>query len=175
MNYDHTEIPSGYDKARDHGPEFLSLWMRALDPYIGRRTVERVLDLGCGTGRFSDALSVHFSVDVVGVDPSVKMLDQARRKPHRGNVKYLLASAEAVPLPPASVDVVFMSMAFHHIGDRMLAARECRRVLRAEGVVCIRTGTRERVHAYPDVPFFPIYAGEAAGTAARSRGRSRPL
>jgi ubiquinone/menaquinone biosynthesis C-methylase UbiE len=155
MNYDLTEIPSGYDKARDHGPEFLRRWMRALEVHIGHRRVGRMLDLGCGTGRFSDALSVHFSVEVVGVDPSVRMLDQARSKPVRGQVRYQLGSGEAIPLSPESVDVVFMSMAFHHLDDRWLAARECRRVLRPEGVVCIRTGIRERIDSYPYVPFFP--------------------
>jgi SAM-dependent methyltransferase len=155
MDYDLTEIPSGYDRARDHGPEFLALWMRALEPYIHRGGISRILDLGCGTGRFSDALSVHFDAEVVGVDPSVKMLERAQGKLHRGRVQYQVGSAESIPVPPKSVDAVFVSMAFHHFGDRALAARECQRVLRDRGVVCIRTGTRERIDSYPYVSFFP--------------------
>jgi SAM-dependent methyltransferase len=155
MDYDLTEIPSGYDRARDHGPEFLALWMRALEPYLQPGNVSRILDLGCGTGRFADALSVHFDTVVVGVDPSVKMLERARGKPRQGCVEYHVGSAESIPLPPKSVDAVFVSMAFHHFADRPVAARECRRVLRDRGMVCIRTGTRERIDSYPYVPFFP--------------------
>jgi ubiquinone/menaquinone biosynthesis C-methylase UbiE len=154
MNYDLTEIPAGYDRGRDHGPEFLDLWMRALEPHI-QSQARTILDLGCGTGRFSEALACHFGAVVVGIDPSVKMLEQARAKLQRGGVEYQLGSAEAIPLPARSADVIFLSMSFHHFVDRRLAARECRRVLREDGVVCVRTGTRERIRSYPYVPFFP--------------------
>lgn len=155
MDYDLTEIPAGYDRSRDHGPEFIDLWMHALEPYFRGLDVARILDLGCGTGRFSEALAVYFGAEVVGMDPSVKMLDRAREKQHRGRVQYQPGSAEAIALPPGSVDVIFMSMSFHHFVDRILAARECRRVLRGQGIVCVRTGTREQIGSYPYVPFFP--------------------
>jgi ubiquinone/menaquinone biosynthesis C-methylase UbiE len=155
MDYDRTEIAAGYDRTRGHGPEVLDLWMRALEPYLRRAEVETILDLGCGTGRFSDALAVHFDAEVVGVDPSVKMLEQAHGKEHRGRVRYQIGSAEAIPLLPDSVDAIFMSMSFHHFVDRTQAARECRRVLRTKGVVCVRTASREQIRSYPYVPFFP--------------------
>jgi 2-polyprenyl-3-methyl-5-hydroxy-6-metoxy-1,4-benzoquinol methylase len=59
MDYDLTDIPAGYDRSRDHGPEFLNLWMHALEPHLNDLDLKRILDLGCGTGRFSEALSVH--------------------------------------------------------------------------------------------------------------------
>ena len=155
MNYDLTEIPAGYDRGRDHGPEFLDLWMRVLEPHFRSRQLRTLLDLGCGTGRFSEALATHFGAVVVGIDPSVKMLERARAKRHGGGVEYQLGSAEAIPLPTRSADGIFISMSFHHFVDRALAARECRRVLREDGVVCVRTGTRERIGSYPFVPFFP--------------------
>ena len=155
MDYDLTEIPAGYDRGRDHGPEFLGLWMAALERYLHGLDVRRILDLGCGTGRFSEALATHFRAEVVGIDPSVKMLERAREKPHPDRVQYQLGSAEAISLPPRSVDVIFISMSFHHFVDRASAARECRRVLRDQGVVCVRTGTREQIQSYPYVPFFP--------------------
>ena len=113
------------------------------------------LDLGCGTGRFSEALAGFFRTEVIGIDPSAKMLDRAREKKNDQRVQYERGSAEAIPLASDSVDVIFMSMSFHHFSNRTLAARECRRVLRAGGVVFVRTGTREQIQAYPYVPFFP--------------------
>jgi SAM-dependent methyltransferase len=155
MDYDLTDIASGYDRGRDHGAEFLDLWMNTLERHLHQLDIKRILDLGCGTGRFSDALSVHFNAEVVGIDPSMKMLERARAKKHTGQVQYQLGSAENISLPSTSVDVIFISMSFHHLVDRALAARECRRVLRGQGVVCVRTGTREHIQAYPYVPFFP--------------------
>ncbi|HKY23401.1 MAG TPA: methyltransferase domain-containing protein, partial [Vicinamibacterales bacterium] len=114
-----------------------------------------ILDLGCGTGRFSESLAAHFNAEVVGIDPSKKMLDQAQRKLRDHRVRYLLGSGEAIPLPNDSVDLIFMSMSFHHFKDQMLAARECRRVLRDGAVALLRTGTRERIPSYPYVEFFP--------------------
>jgi ubiquinone/menaquinone biosynthesis C-methylase UbiE len=154
MDYDRTDIPAGYDRARDHGPEMLELWMNAIAAHLDR-VPSTIVDLGCGTGRFSGALAVHFDAELIGVDPSHKMVKQAREKRSHGRVRYQLARAEALPLRSRSVDMVFMSMSFHHFVDRPLAASECWRVLRAGGVVFIRTGSQEQISYYPYYPFFP--------------------
>ena len=155
MDYDSTDIPVGYDRGRDHGPEVLQLWMNVIASCVGNQRLKTILDLGCGTGRFSEALAAHFDAEVIGVDPSEKMLGQAQRKLRDGRVRYECGSGEAIPLPNDSVDLVFMSMSFHHFTDPKLVARECRRVLRDGAIALLRTGTRERIPAYPYVPFFP--------------------
>jgi len=155
MDYDLTDIPAAYDLGRDHGPEVLDLWMRALKAHIQGLSVINILDLGCGTGRFTEALAVYFAAEVVGIDPSMKMLELAREKQRDRRVRYQRGSAEAIPLSSGSVDLIFMSMSFHHFNNRELAARECRRALREGGMVFVRTGTRESIRAYPYVPFFP--------------------
>ncbi|MFY9608621.1 MAG: class I SAM-dependent methyltransferase [Blastocatellia bacterium] len=155
MDYDLTDIPAGYDRGRDHGPEVLDVWMDAIESHLEGQTITRILDLGCGTGRFSAALAVRFGAEVVGIDPSAKMLERARRKKGDGRVQYQLGRAEAIPLLSHSVDMIFISMSLHHFTDQGLAARECRRVLRDQGTAFVRTGTRENIASYPYVPFFP--------------------
>ena len=155
VDYDLTNIPAAYDRGRDHGPEFLNLWMSIIESYVDGESIHTILDLGCGTGRFSEGLASRFGARVVGVDPSEKMLDQARRKrPSRG-IHYERGTAEAIPLVTGAVDMIFMSMSFHHFTDPERAAWECRRVLRPDGSVVVRTGTREQIESYPYVPFFP--------------------
>ena len=117
MNYDKTEIPTFYDKARALTPEKRRLWQDLLSVYVSRASISRVIDLGCGTGRFSELLATHFSAQVIGIDPSLKMLDQARRKPAIGNVVYCQGLAEAVPFREGCADLVFMSMVYHHFCD----------------------------------------------------------
>ncbi len=155
MDYDATDIPVAYDRGRDHGPEVLHLWMNVVSSHVGKQRINTILDLGCGTGRFSEALAVHFDAEVVGIDPSKKMLEQARRKLLDRRVRYELGCGEAIPLPNNSVDLIFMSMIFHHFDNPILAARECRRVLRDGATVFLRAGTRERIASYPYVDFFP--------------------
>lgn len=155
MDYDTTDIPGVYDRGRDHGPEVLQLWMDVVASAVGKRHIGTILDLGCGTGRFSEALANHFDAKVIGVDPSTKMLDQARNKLRDHRVRYERGCGEAIPLPDDSIDLVFMSMSFHHFEDPNAAARECRRVLPTGATAFLRAGIRDRISSYPYVDFFP--------------------
>jgi ubiquinone/menaquinone biosynthesis C-methylase UbiE len=155
MDYDATAIPLAYDRARTHGREVLELWMRAAERYSESRPLSTILDLGCGTGRFSDALATWFEATTIGVDPSRKMLDQARAKATKGTVRYVRGTAEALPLADCSFDLVFMSMVFHHFNHPGAVVRECRRVMRDDAIVFLRAGTVEQIPAYPYVEFIP--------------------
>jgi ubiquinone/menaquinone biosynthesis C-methylase UbiE len=155
MDYDATDIPIAYDRGRNHGPEILNLWMNVVSSHVAEQRIRTILDLGCGTGRFSEALALRFDAEVIGIDPSTKMLEQAHSKQHDRRSRYELGHGESIPLPADSVDLIFMSMVFHHFDDPAAAAGECRRVLRPGGTVFLRAGVRERIASYPYVNFFP--------------------
>jgi ubiquinone/menaquinone biosynthesis C-methylase UbiE len=104
MDYDKTEIAATYDQARALAPETVRLWQDLLSVHIDRAAISLVIDLGCGTGRFSELLAAHFGVQVIGIDPSQKMVDQARRKPATGSVDYRQGSAEARAKSGAAAD-----------------------------------------------------------------------
>ena len=156
MDYDKTEIASSYDQARALAPETRRLWKNLLAAHIDPAAISLVIDLGSGTGRFSELLAAHFGARVIGIEPSQKMVDQARRKATSGDVIYRRGSGEAIPLPDARADLVFMSQIFHHLTDPNAVVKECRRVLRPGGYACIRNGTREA--DYPHRHFFPLQA-----------------
>jgi SAM-dependent methyltransferase len=155
MDYDKTAIPETYRQARDHGPAVLQQWMDVVAAHVDEKRIQSIVDLGCGTGRFSAGLARRFNANVIGIDPSRKMLDQARSGSITSGVVYACGSAEAIPLRSDSIDMIFISMAFHHFTDPQLVAQECRRVLRESGRLCLRTGSREKIPMYPYVPFFP--------------------
>ena len=110
MDYDRSEMPSAYDAGRSYAPWVLERWLETVAQQV-QGPVSRILDLGCGTGRYSAALANYFSVDVEAIDPSEKMLEQALKKPH-ARVRFRKASGEALPLNDESVELVFMSMVF---------------------------------------------------------------
>lgn len=153
MDYDQTEIASSYDKARALVPETARLWRDLLSVYVDRAAATLIVDLGCGTGRFSLLLAEYFGVEVIGIDPSQKMIDHARQKLTTGKVSYRQGPAEAIPLPDDCADLVFMSNVYHHLGEPAAVARECHRILRKGGYICVRNGTQET--DFPHRHFFP--------------------
>ena len=162
MDYDATNVPEGYDKGRSLPVNVLDMWvgrLKAILPFQPRM----VIDLGCGTGRFSAALAKGLDADVLRVDPSARMLAQARSKT-AARVRFREGSAERIPADPESADLVFASMAFHHFRDRAAAARECRRVLKLRGCLAIRNSTTDQAHHFPYNGYFEGY--EAASRAS---------
>lgn len=155
MDYDQTKIPQVYNQGRDHGPAFLDQWMRVVAGEVGHANIYDILDLGCGTGRFSSGLASHFKANLIGIDPSMKMLEQAANNRSNDGVAYAQGVGESIPLATASVDLIFISMIFHHLTDPCATAEECYRVLRSHGRLCFRTACLERIAVYPYVPFFP--------------------
>ena len=92
----------------------------------------RVLDLGCGKGRFSRALAER-GATVVGLDLSSAMLDGA------AEIDRVRASARRLPFGPASFDGVVAVEVFEHLAPASLdqVCREIRRVLRPGGTLVI--------------------------------------
>ena len=153
MDYDSSNIPSSYDAGREISPQKK---LKALKFFIDNLSIDQVstiIDLGCGTGRFTAALSDQFDANVIGIDPSLKMLVQAREK-HK-NISFKQASAEQLPLSDDFADMMFMSMVFHHISNHEKSVRECHRVLRPGGVVFIRNTFADEINSYPYIDIFP--------------------
>ncbi|WP_435742794.1 class I SAM-dependent methyltransferase [Nocardioides sp. SYSU DS0663] len=107
--------------------------MAAVAPWEGRT----VLDLGCGTGfhlpRFAATAS-----RVVGVEPHPALLSLARRRTRRlANVELLPGTAQAVPLPDASVDVAHARWAYFFGPGCEPGLAELARVLRRGGTAFV--------------------------------------
>ncbi|MGR2751274.1 class I SAM-dependent methyltransferase [Agromyces arachidis] len=99
----------------------------------------RVLDLGAGTGRLTEAL-VALDLDVVAVDPVEEMLEELEvRVP---GVPRILGTAEDIPIEDASVDAVVAGQAWHwFVPER--AVPEIARVLRPGGTLGLVWNSRD--------------------------------
>jgi SAM-dependent methyltransferase len=106
-----------------------------------------VLDIGCGGGALVRQLAGR-GARVVGIEISAEQLAPAlagaRGEPEaaRGEpetARYLIGSAQALPLADATVDLAVFMRTLHHVPPRELlqALREARRVLRPGGVVYV--------------------------------------
>ncbi|NOJ22574.1 malonyl-ACP O-methyltransferase BioC [Vibrio coralliilyticus] len=97
-----------------------------------------VLDLGCGTGYFSEKLRQRGAL-VICCDLSQQMLNKAEERCGSAGMRYQLGDAEALPLPTASVDYVFSSLALQWCQDLSRPLREMRRVVKPAGQVYFST------------------------------------
>lgn len=99
----------------------------------------RVLDLGAGTGKLTEAL-VALDLDVIAVDPVEEMLEELEVQVP--GVPRILGTAEDIPIEDASVDAVVAGQAWHwFIPER--AVPEIARVLRPGGTLGIVWNSRD--------------------------------
>lgn len=94
---------------------------------------DKVLDVGCGNGRFLDLLGQK-KIDYLGIDNSEEQIREARKKYPDKN--FLVADALNLPFPDDSFDKVFLIAVLHHIPSRNLRIKvlvELQRVLRPGG------------------------------------------
>jgi len=103
--------------------------------YIGNKT--KVLDLGCGNGRFYDLLKSK-KIDYLGIDNSSSMINRA--KMNFPDAEFRLGDMVDLDLPNNSFDVVLSIASLHHIPSKHLrrkTASEMNRVLKKGGVLIL--------------------------------------
>jgi ubiquinone/menaquinone biosynthesis C-methylase UbiE len=155
FDYDATDISGAYAAARTLTEERARVWAAYLRRELQGYDVRAILDLGCGVGRFSPLLRDVFDARVYGVDPSQRMLATAVASPAARLVTWLRASAEALPIAEARIDLVFLYLVYHHLREPLTALRECARVLSSSGHLLVINATVEILSSIRWLPFFP--------------------
>lgn len=109
---------------------------------LGEVAGKDVLELGCGAARWSIGL-VRRGARPVGLDVSSRQLQHARRLMEEAGVDFPLieASAEDVPLPDTSFDIVFCDWGAMTFCDPERTVPEAARLLRPGGLFAFSTGT----------------------------------
>jgi SAM-dependent methyltransferase len=118
---------------------YVGRWSRAVAPrflsWLGIPAGRRWLDVGCGTGALCAAILEHTSpASLFGVEPSEGFLDAARGNLGSRTGLYL-GSAEQIPLPNGSVDVVVSGLVFNFVPEPRAALAEMARVARSGGTI----------------------------------------
>jgi SAM-dependent methyltransferase len=107
------------------------------------RPGDRLLDLGCGAGRFV-AAAREAGADVVGVEIAEAALDRARRVAAGAELR-LVAPDGTLPLAHGEVDLVWCSEVLEHVPDTVGFLTEVRRVLRRGGRLLLTVPDHGRV------------------------------
>ena len=104
---------------------------------IGDVQAKRVLDLGCGTGRYC-ALLAERGASVVGLDPSPQMLERAKQKAVvLGEIDLYCGTIDKMDFPNDHFDLVVSALALSHLPELKSTLQESVRVLKRGGWMII--------------------------------------
>lgn len=106
-----------------------------------RKSEISVLDLGCGAGFLSNALS-RDGYRVTGVDLSENSLEVAKKHDSSGRVSYCHADAYEVPYANGTFDVVTCMDFLEHVENPAQVVQEAARVLKKDGIFIFHTFNR---------------------------------
>ena len=165
-NY-HDAAANGYDQWEQipwmsHAEAWLVPWM------VSNAGTGYIADFGTGTGRIADALRRAGSRNIIAIDRSRPMLEQALAKTGHNHILALRADVSKVPIRTATVDAVTCSGVLHHTVDPSQVIDEAARILRPGGRLVIREPNAE----YPAHWFAP--AEKTANYVIQLTKRSQP-
>ena len=109
--------------------------------YSASKSLDKIVDVACGTGDMMEfwrnrAQRSNITIgEIVGVDPSVGMVDVAREKYPKFN--YHISRATQIPLEDASADILSITYGIRNVVEREAALLEFNRVLKKDGLVVI--------------------------------------
>jgi SAM-dependent methyltransferase len=149
---DYTSTSSNYDKTREPVGTEILVGCFAHAPVPLDRAV--VLDAGCGTGSYSNAL-LRYVGRIEAVDLNEDMLEVASRKlAWAGDrVSFHSSRIDELPFEDASLDGVMINQVLHHLPDEATEGfpvhrrvfREFARVLKPGGVLTVSTCSQEQL------------------------------
>lgn len=141
-------IGTGYNSTRQADPYLVERLLHHLEPKVNKT----YLDIGCGTGNYTVALAEK-GFQWVGIEPSEKMLDEARSRTHK--VKWLHGTAEQIPADDKVFEGIIATLTIHHWADLKRAFTEINRVLSDNGKLVMFTSTPEQMKGYWLNEYFP--------------------
>ena len=145
----------------------------------------RLLDIGCGTGRFLDLVKqVWPRLPSLGLDLSEPYIKYAKRDLSRwSRIHFVVGNAESIPTPDAIYDAVTSIFMFHELPPkvRRIIIAECARVLKPGGrlvlVDSLQSGDQPDYEGLFDLfpqnyhePYYASYATEDFGAIAKACG-----
>ncbi|MFC7141702.1 class I SAM-dependent methyltransferase [Halosimplex aquaticum] len=136
------------------------LW--AIDPDAG----DRVVDLGSGTGFYTDDVAPHVG-EVYAVDVQAAMHDRYREKGVPENVTLVTSGADELPFDDDALDAAFATMTYHELPGSAVA--EVARVLRPGGQFAVVDWSAEGAGA-SGPPVEERYDADHAAAALRDAG-----
>ena len=133
-------------KLYDNKHSFVSKYGNSLVELLAPKQGEKVLDLGCGTGDLANTF-YEYGVEIIGVDKSENMVEQAIRKyPH---IKFLVQDAAELDFHDG-FDAVFSNATLHWVQPPIQALHGIYQCLKKGGRFVAEFGGKGNVQMITD-------------------------
>ena len=134
------KLADSYAEKVDTKPHNAYLEMPATLSLLPDVEGKRVLDAGCGTGRYAEWLVEH-GAEVVGFDASPQMLEHARERiGEKADLRLHDLNHPLDFLEDGSLDLVLATLVLDYVEDWAPTFREFRRALRHDGALIFSVG-----------------------------------
>ena len=119
-------------------------WVEAIQGLVSIERISQAVDIGCGGGIYSKALSDMGVANVTGVDFSEAILEGARENcQDYNNITFKHGSAFETGLEDYSFDLLLERALIHHFEDLPACFTEAFRILKEEGIYLVQDRTPE--------------------------------
>jgi len=113
--------------------------LKEIETVTGKdRSQIRLLDVGCSNGAFIHAAN-EMGMNCEGVEPA----KEAALAAQKSGLKVSHGFLENVHLPANSFDVLTLFEVIEHLKEPLSLLKECKRLLKPAGILCIRTGNAD--------------------------------
>ncbi|KMK75617.1 class I SAM-dependent methyltransferase [Alkalihalobacillus pseudalcaliphilus] len=139
------------------------LWKETIKGCIGHKELATAVDIGCGGGIYSKALSDIGAMNVIGIDFSKAILEGAKKNcQNYDNISFKFGTALESGLSDESCELVLERALIHHLDTLSSAFKESYRILNRNGYFiiqdrtpedCFLSGTEEHIRGY----FFDLF------------------
>jgi trans-aconitate 2-methyltransferase len=115
-------------------------WAQELVSKLDLQGHERLLDIGCGTGRITSSFAQQLpNGTVVGIDSSAEMIDFAQKEYQQQNLHFFHMDASAINLD-YTFDIAFSNAVLHWIKDHESVLRGVRQHMKPDGKILFQMG-----------------------------------
>jgi ubiquinone/menaquinone biosynthesis C-methylase UbiE len=146
---------ASFEKYRSQKTETTTALIRSVLRYVPSSPGARVIDIGCGTGRYALLLTSGTEAPIFSTDLSIEMVEKGREKDKANDVFWFLSDACQMPFADESFDVALLFLVLHVVKDSKRALQEAYRILRSGGHCLILTHSHSQLDRDTIFRFFP--------------------
>ncbi len=149
------DYAASFEKFRSQTTETAAALIQSILRYVPSSPGARVIDIGCGTGRYVLLLASATEARVFATDLSRAMVEKGREKDNAQNVSWFLSDACRMPFADESFDVTLLFLVLHVVKDPKEALEEAYRILRPGGHCLILAHSHAQLDRQIVFRFFP--------------------
>lgn len=142
---DKKDLALNYD--RNTNQKFFELRLNIIKKMFKSGKPKLLVDIGCGTGIFLEYLHKDFKTGI-GIDNCREMIEFAKKRHKRRNIKYIIGKGDALPLADSSADFILSMGVLENIKDKKKHINDSLRVLKNGGILFLTTPIRSMTRLY---------------------------